>query len=232
VSNNLTKLDVSTFGRSEPIHGSVSEDLILLPNLIHISIVDGNRTLLIELLNKLICPNLLKFAAENTYSSSEPEEVGMVYAITPKLLLSLENFFQRSHPPLSTFELRFEARKGTTPPASHQEYNLILMRVLRQLNDLERLYLEGLVIDEQLILGMIHREGKPGVCPGLNEIRLTGEGNGVLSKTVAKMVLSRWKLGNELKYMEHGISGVEDFAQKYPQVYRCIEEGLFCYYLN
>jgi len=237
VSINLTKLDISTFGPSDDSdssHSSLPEDLILLPNLIHISIVDGSRTLLIRLLDKLICPNLLKFAAQNTYSSSAPEEPDMVYAITPKLLLSLDNFFHRSRPPLSSFELRFETRKGSTPHALHNEYSHILRHVLRQLNDLERLYLEGLVIDDQLrvIQVMTHKEGKPGLCPGLGQIRITGEGNNVRSQSVADMVVSRWRLGKVLKYMEHGISGVGEIAKIHAEVKKCIKEGLFCYYLN
>jgi len=217
-SSNLAELDVAFAGVSEPDHDFPSNESIPLRNLIHMSLVDDNRALVVHLLERPTCPKLQKLSASNTYSFSVPDHLGIVYEVTPDLLLALDNLLLRSCPPLSDLYLQYDVG-GLVPSDSPEEYSLIVRRILRRLNDLEHLILEGFVVDDQLIQEMTSQEGRTGVvCPLLTKIRIVCEGYGVLSRTAADMTVSRWRVGKALKFLELGISGLEDIVERYPEV--------------
>ncbi len=225
-STNLTELDVEFAGGSGSDQEIPVDDVIPLPNLIHMSLVDENRALLVHLLERLTCPKLQKLSAHNTYSFLVPDSIGILYAVTSDLLLAFYKFLERSCPPLCDLELQYHV-EGPIPSDSPPECSVILRRILRQLNDLERLILEGFVIDDQLIQEMTFKEGGTVViCPLLTEIRMICEGSDVLSRSVADMAVSRWRVGKAMKYLELGISDLEDIGEIYPDVKQCMDEGL------
>lgn len=227
-SLNLTELDVALTWGSGPSRRipDIEPTSLLLPNLTLITFIDECHALLTLLLSWLNCPKLRRISAENTYSHSSSNKPGVDYVITRQLLLVFEDFFQRSRPPLAHLELRYGVGRQGVRSLFREEFSETLRRVLHHLNDLKSLHLEGLAVDDQLIQELIIREDETEVSwPLLEEIHMVCIGHGVLSQTVADMIVSRCKFG-KLAFMVQDISGVGDLAPEFPLVEDCVKQGL------
>ncbi|KLO17106.1 hypothetical protein SCHPADRAFT_994577 [Schizopora paradoxa] len=228
-SPNLSELDVS-FSSSSGFDRlpHLEAESLSLPNLTYLFLIDENRILMVRLLKWLICPNLRLMYIQNTYSESalSPHRPEVIYVVTTELLQALDDFFHRSCPPLTQLELQYEAKEGDIPSSSHQEYSQIFSRMLHRLNGLKGLYLEGFVIDDQLIQEMIvTKNATEFKWPRLGEVKLLCEGHGVLSRSMVDMLISRWDSG-VLKYLEYRIPGVVDLVNEFPSVEKRVNEGL------
>ncbi|KLO17105.1 hypothetical protein SCHPADRAFT_900891 [Schizopora paradoxa] len=208
-SPNLDWLDasISEFSGSPQAPSFVGQETLSLPKLTQLSLTDDTRFLLIRFLNWLSCPNLRRL----TIGDTPPYES---YAINRRLLQAFDEFIQRSLPPLTHLELRYRA-EGGVHSAMHRDYSQIFNRTLHRLNDLHGLYLEGFVIDNQLIQELTIKENAEDIFwPQLKEAVLYCQGYGVLAQSMANMIVSRWDFG-ELKSLEYCIQGVPDVSEQY-----------------
>ncbi len=150
---------------------SSSIDPILLSKLTTLSFRSENRSVTQQLLGWLRCPSLRFFSVQVPHiisSRSNPEE----HCMTLELLNAYNAFFARSRPPLQQLILVYFAKLS-----SYHDHGRVLRDMLRHLPSLERLSLDGFVVDDQLFEAMTFHDGdgtrESVICPLLSTFTIS-----------------------------------------------------------
>ncbi len=247
-SPNITSLCVDA--RDEFEHHDEPGAPFGVPHLTTLSITSSSdRTSAFHLLNHLTCPSLRSFTFHADYQIVKHEERGSNVLITH--LGSFIAFFlrlgsgsnTRSLPPLTELELQYHLGTDVIPPGSYREHAEALSVLLRLFDDLERLSLSGLILDDELIEDLTlvctnddaaressrrRRRSAFSLCPRLVEIKFKFEDKLELRKeSVEEMIVSRWKQSQAgLRAVTLRIPGFENLGRESERVRACVGEGL------
>lgn len=226
---NLTLLEISVESDMSIPYPLTITSTLLPSSLTGLYLGDGDRAVVLGLLKWLECPNLTNF--EMAVPLDLARNVWEQRSIGSDLLLSLEEFFVRSNPPLRTLKLSYVNDRHAAPrPAEQQEHARLLRRILRLLDKLDRLFLADLVINNRLIEDMTFRgdtKGDGPICPQLVGISFFCDHIGVEPQAMADMIVSRWR--STERHLEHVTLGLRNFERihrKHEALGNCILEGL------
>jgi len=153
-------------------------------------------------------------------------------------LVGLTNFFVRLEARLDVLELRYTSSAfNAIPTPIRNERARALGNMLRGLDDLKILHLQGLVIDNELIHAMtvpvqdadIRNHAGSTICPELHALRLScGEHEAVDVRldAVEDMVESRWRSSRTLRSVGLRFQDVGDIKEESERLRAYINEGL------
>lgn len=237
-SPNLSSLRIFDGSRSVPPSSPLATEIqdeiheITLSDLfdLQVSSFRGDDTanmMSLKLLDRLTSPSLAVF----TFHSSQ--------LISPQHLRRFASFFSRKLPlsgsPLVELELVYPENVDAIPHESHHEHSRALLEMLRLLNRLERLYLWGLIANDELLgaLTIPHNtRAKNGssakvLCPSLSVLFVIGDFNVGLSEDAAEeMVASRWESGYRLRELSLIVPGFKNFGTRSERMKALVKEGL------
>ncbi len=224
--------------------------ILVLPFLTRLALSPCDQASVNLLLTRLACPSLRTFALL-AHETGDGTETGFV---APQHLRDLTDFFFSSsskharHPttvPLAELELRYLAGPRISPAEPQRELVSALRHLLSLLGGLERLWVNGVVLDNELFESLtMHSDGADNpLCPSLSGLHLLLSGIGLPDKvikemglrkeTVEEMIVSRWEAAEKTRLREVTlfIPGFENFRKRSERVRACIEGGLvFRYY--
>lgn len=205
---------------------------VLLMDLFKLEIVpahdtDSEREFKAKIVDFLACPSLRYFTFRGRL-------------ITFQQLRSFTSFFSRQLPAsgsrLVALRLFYLHSVDHIPPASHHEHFRALLEMLRLLNSLEVLQLEGFLINN-VVLGELTVSRVPGtagrsevLCPSLSYLLIAAwENVGVSKEAAEEMVVSRWESGCRLREMSLKMPGFEHFGSYSDRMKALVKEGLVVY---
>ncbi len=212
---------------------------VILRRLTHLSISASTKASAFYVLECLSCPSLRSFSFHAHYEISEGKyKSGRIVIISHLEIFT--SFFIRSAEDsnarlrLTELKLKYHVRSSAIPPESYGRYVVAEKELLSLFDDLEKLYLRGLVISNELVEDLTARadnkeggRGRALLCPSLSELRLiSNETTGLQTERVEEMVVSRWKYTPGLRVAKLRMPGFDDLSRESERVKACVEEGL------
>ncbi len=179
----------------------------------------------------LVCPSLRSFIVN--FSSVNGRE----NFISAQDLHNFANFLSLadSRPPLTELRLLCYMTISPTATASYYEHAAALRSLLGILDNLERLALWGVAVDNELIESLTIRTEEAGtgegsstlMCPSLSSATFwLSENPGIQKESVEEMIVSRWKAKKRLHEIAFFIPGFENLENESERVRACVGEGM------
>ncbi|KLO06196.1 hypothetical protein SCHPADRAFT_910485 [Schizopora paradoxa] len=217
------------FVKDEALDHKVKSRVTVLSHLAFLEIRSSNDARSKHIINTLSCPSLQSLAFNE---SGELREI-----VALQSLRSITAFLSRSNVHRSLVELRiqFYCIPTTNIDLDSRRENIWLMvDLLRSLANLERLFLSGFIVDEDIVrLLTVHPKGlqedfcKAAVCPLLREMMFTFTNLGRFGRgAMGAMIASRWEATKKLRSVTLSFAEFPDFAHENERVRVCMEEGL------
>ncbi|KLO07440.1 hypothetical protein SCHPADRAFT_932437 [Schizopora paradoxa] len=178
------RADGPLFATGNPLH---------LSSLTELTILNEHRTLVLDLIGWLRCPNLSYFnIREPNYFNEQ---------VSKDMLLGILSFLSRSRPPLRHLILSGMPWTVERFQGSREECAQLLRNILNPLSGLEVLKLKDVVVDDCLLEEMTFCEGRGDVvCPRLKDFMFSSSQVSLDPQKLADMYTSRRGRRDKLRH--------------------------------